>query len=490
MAPEQAEGRVREVDARTDVYALGVILYETLAGRVPFTGDDMTALLREVIAGKPVPPPGPPALRAIALKAMRKDPAARYATAEAFAQDLANYLEGKPVEALASPPRTWRVRWLIGAALAAGLLLAVTLLLRKPAETGPLAEISPSDFQDLFRKLQPPDNEPWRTIPWRLSLVDAQNEAARERKPLFLWAMIGHPLSCAGPGALADRGSLFNDPEAVKILKTHFVPVALDEPNVRNRKDAAGEFFRKIAEQARPSTLPANVEGKYACSPDGKLLAHTNHYFPERLRQVLREALDRFVPSEAAALPTGPVDSSYEWKAPPQGVVASVTARVLGGYGPSDDPWTRILQESLARNRLWLWKDETDALARGDLPDTVRRRIARFCLVDITRGSSAAWEFEDVKHLELSLVGGRLTGSAHLETKSRDRGYVARILGFVDFREGRATRFDLVARGEYWTPSGGPAGRYPFAVAMTLAPKNAWIDAPPLGIRDLNDYTR
>ncbi|HVE39787.1 MAG TPA: serine/threonine-protein kinase, partial [Planctomycetota bacterium] len=293
MAPEQAEGRVREVDARTDVYALGVILYEILAGRVPFAGDEMTALLREVIAAKAAPPPGPPALRAIALKAMKKDPAARYATAEAFAQDLANYLEGKPVEALANPPRARRLRWVIGTALGAGLLLAATLLLRKPAETGPFAEISPSEFQDLFGKLQPPDNEAWRMIPWRLSLLDAQNEAARERKPLFLWAMIGHPLSCAGPGALADRGALFNDPEAVKILKTYFVPVALDEPNVRNRKDAAGEFFRKVADQAHPSTIPATVEGKYACSPDGKVLAHTNHYFPERLKQMLREALDR-----------------------------------------------------------------------------------------------------------------------------------------------------------------------------------------------------
>jgi tRNA A-37 threonylcarbamoyl transferase component Bud32 len=491
MAPEQAAGRIREVDGRTDVYALGVILYEILAGRVPFDGPDMASLLHHVIDGKAAQPPGPEGLRAIALKAMRKAPAARYATAGAFAMDLERYLEGKPVGALTALPRRRWARWVAGLTAAAVLLAGAALLVRKPAGAGSGDDFSRSEFEELRKKLQPPENEPWRTIPWKLSLLEAQNQAARERKPIFLWSMMGHPLGAAGGGALADRGSLFNDPEAVTILNHYFIPVAVDEPIVRNRKDAEGEFFRKVAAQVYGPTFNRTMEGKYACSPDGKLLAHTNHYFPERLKQLLRAALERFAPSEFSEIPRGPADPSYDWKAPNQGLVAGVTAKVLGGYLPTEDPWTHILQESLARNRLWLWKDETDALGRGELPDAVRRRLARFCFVDLTRGAEPPWGMDEIRLLELSLDAGRLTGRVHLESKSGERGYIARVLGVLEVREGKVTRFDLVARGSYWCRSdASPPGKYPFAVSVTLAPRDTWIDVPPFGVRELPDYMR
>ncbi len=51
-------------------------------------------------------------------------------------------------------------------------------------------------FAALQRQLTPDPRETWRTIPWRISLLDAQAEAAAEQKPLFVWAMDGHPLGC------------------------------------------------------------------------------------------------------------------------------------------------------------------------------------------------------------------------------------------------------------------------------------------------------
>jgi hypothetical protein len=48
----------------------------------------------------------------------------------------------------------------------------------------------------LHKLLQPNQDELWRTIPWQIGLLDAQRIAAREKKPIFIWAMDGHPLGC------------------------------------------------------------------------------------------------------------------------------------------------------------------------------------------------------------------------------------------------------------------------------------------------------
>jgi len=56
--------------------------------------------------------------------------------------------------------------------------------------------LTESEFQKLHRELQPNPKATWRTIPWKTSLLDAQAAAAREGKPIFIWAMDGHPLGC------------------------------------------------------------------------------------------------------------------------------------------------------------------------------------------------------------------------------------------------------------------------------------------------------
>ena len=52
------------------------------------------------------------------------------------------------------------------------------------------------EFNKLHKEVRPPKDEVWRTIPWKLSLVEAQRLAATEQKPIFLWAMAGNPLAC------------------------------------------------------------------------------------------------------------------------------------------------------------------------------------------------------------------------------------------------------------------------------------------------------
>ena len=57
-------------------------------------------------------------------------------------------------------------------------------------------DLTHAKFLDLHKALRPSPDEPWRTIPWKTSLIDAQHTAAESRKPIFIWAMDGHPLGC------------------------------------------------------------------------------------------------------------------------------------------------------------------------------------------------------------------------------------------------------------------------------------------------------
>jgi hypothetical protein len=160
----------------------------------------------------------------------------------------------------------------------------------------------------------------------------------------------------------------------------------------------------------------------------------------------------------------------------------------LDGYEPTNDRWQRIFQTALSRDNLWISADERQAIAAGQWPVAVQKRIAKFHLVDNTRGEPPMWEDAEIRHSDWKLSNGTLSGKVHLETDDGKRGYQADVRGFVETQDGQVTRIDIVALGDFWGDGpytgGAPEGKFPLAVGFTIGDGTDIADGvPPQGSR-------
>ena len=287
---------------------------------------------------------------------------------------------------------------------------------------------------------------------------------------------------------MLDRESTFADPAIVKLLQTRFIPVAIDQAYQRRQKDNEGKFYQKIANQGPRKVGRGTTQGLYTADASGRFLGFNNNRTPTRVLGMMRAALQKHRPVKAAAIAKGTPDARYNPKPPKGGLVVRVTSKVLGGYEEPDNEFRRIYQTSLGRDNLWIRADEHAALAKGQLPQSLLKRIARFHLVDNTRGEPPMWEPNEIQKLEGILRNGQLRATVHLRTAKGDRGYEAELLGRIETKAGKVTRLDVVAKGEFWGEGTytrrAPKGRFPLAIAFTLADgKDAADTIPPQGSR-------
>jgi serine/threonine protein kinase len=132
MAPEQAAGKSAQLSTAADTYSLGIILFELLTGRLPFQAETPVATLKLVMEGEPprlrsFNPAVDPDLETICLKCLEKDPAKRYPSGEALAEDLDFWQQDLPITARRSSPSERAYKWIKREPLKAGAIASIVL---------------------------------------------------------------------------------------------------------------------------------------------------------------------------------------------------------------------------------------------------------------------------------------------------------------------------------------------------------------------------
>jgi hypothetical protein len=288
-----------------------------------------------------------------------------------------------------------------------------------------------------------------------------------------------------------DRASTFADDRVVELLQTKFIPAAVDCWYLDRAKDAAGEFYKKVVSQRQPfEPGKRSTQGFYIVAADGTLLRGWNNRNVPRMREYLEKVVKDFKPVESEALDAAR-DARFRRPLPDGAVVVDVYAKILEGtWSEPPDEYAKVIRAATGRDHLWILKDEIEALTAGRMPDRLARRIARFHLVDNTRGEPPHWSSAEIKDLRLDLKDGRLTGTAKLATDKRT--FDAALTGIVEVRDGRLARFDLVAKGAFEGEGPftkfAPDGPFTLGIAFTVSKGGEASKVPPQGARDLRGY--
>jgi WD40 repeat protein/tRNA A-37 threonylcarbamoyl transferase component Bud32 len=244
MAPEQCAGPRPATTTAADVYSLGVIFYELLTGEAPFRGSDVFHTLEQVRSAEPVPPrrlrPAVPRdLETICLKCLHKDPAKRYASAAALADDLQRFLDGRLIQARPLGRLERLQRWVWRRPLLA-IVVAIVVLGLAAGAVGVL----------------------WHTLQIQAALAEVRERERRVQQHLYATDLrVAHHV-CWKHGDL---------PQMLERLRRH-------QPEAGDPEDRRGfewHYLQRLAHSSDARTLHGH-EGEVYCvafAPDGQTLA-------------------------------------------------------------------------------------------------------------------------------------------------------------------------------------------------------------------------
>jgi serine/threonine protein kinase/WD40 repeat protein len=273
MSPEQATAR-SDVGPLTDVYSLGVVLYEILTGRPPFQAASFVEAVECILNAEPIPPSKlnrkiPRELDAIVLKSLEKSPPQRYSSAAALAEDLQSFLDGRPIKARTLGPVQQVLRWcrrnpsltalMVSAAMLIGLLLttfSVYAQLRHSDELARKNQALAEQHELLSRKNQ--------AIAQQQELLARNNEELAKSQEYF--AELNDLRNIV---SRQDQGWTFRGPKKIDTC----VAIGSQSTNQRDLRDLAAECLNGLDLLHDGDLDPDMHIGRIAISPSGKWLA-------------------------------------------------------------------------------------------------------------------------------------------------------------------------------------------------------------------------